>query len=586
MDQLKEKLEPVLRYLFWISAALVLMGSFAVWWLASGKMDTEFASAQSKIESDAQRVQGVQAKLSEHPNPLTAGEMDKLIKGREQEVLDAWTSVYKRQQDILVWPSSLQQDFVNEFKDLIPIETAVEFPTPEEKEKESTLLNRYRYYIKAVLPGIAEIAKTKWTAKIDGSTTGASPYGGGSSGDPGFNASYGGPGGPGGVGGVMPEDGPLVKWETSSQETLMRDLFPWDGGQPTTLDVLYSQENLWILRQLLQIIADVNGNAGQKFQAKIHEINRIAIGSSVPPTAGSISKPSSGPAVGMGAEYGGGGGSELGSSSYSSSSYGSRGPGGESSFGAPGATTDPGDNRYVDATGMPLLAATLRSALISQQPGDAVVAVAKRIPVMMSFKMDQKSIPELIAKCGSAPLMVEVGQVRILPSGTSSSAGGSGGASSGGGGGPSGGSYGGGGYGGSGGGGRGGSGGEGYGGGASEYGGEGGGMTATAAKEQFPMDLDVEIYGTIYIYNPPQKENLGVDKVTEATVIEGQSVLDGRKVDLEPVPVAQPPDLVTPDAVSPPPTGELTPEALPAPTAAQPVDAAPATTPAEAPPVQ
>ena len=74
-----------------------------------------------------------------------------------------------------------------------------------------------------------------------------------------------------------------------------------------------------------------------------------------------------------------------------------------------------------------------------------------------------------------------------------------------------------------------------------------------APKNPFPLDMDVEIYGIIYIYNPPQAEKLGVEKVTENTVIEGTAMIDGRKV--------EEPAAVVPEAV-------MTPEALPPPSAA------------------
>src|SRR5690606_28411967 len=165
----------------------------------------------------------------------------------------------------------------------------------------------------------------------------------------------------------------------------------------------------------------------------------------------------------------------------------------------------PGDNRYVDTQGVPLTASQLRTALSSNSPTDAFMAVAKRVPVMMSFKMDQRAVPELLAACGSAPLMVEVRQVRILPPGAATAAGmGSslmGGSSM-----------------------------PGY----DSYSSDsmmssgltsgydsGGGMGSSGAGsgtgEQFPFDLTVEVYGIIYIYNPPQADALGIEQVTEDT---------------------------------------------------------------------
>ena len=45
-----------------------------------------------------------------------------------------------------------------------------------------------------------------------------------------------------------------------------------------------------------------------------------------------------------------------------------------------------------------------------------------------------------------------------------------------------------------------------------------------ADDSEFPLDMAVEIYGIIYIYNPPDAEKLGVEEVTQDTVID---VVDG-----------------------------------------------------------
>ncbi len=545
MGKLKDKLAPVLKHWFWITTGFVLVGSLAIWWLASGTLISEYQTASSKIESNASLVSGVSGKINEHANPKTHAEMEKLIEARKQAVLEAWTSVYKRQQDILVWPvAELQEDLVSEFRNLTPIELMVEFPTPDEEEKDTSILNRYSYYIKDALPPIAEIAKTKWTAQFD--RAGGSMMGGMYEQDTSMSGFPG--------AGVPLEEGPLVVWNTGSQESLLTDLFPWRGGQPKTLDVLYSQENLWILRQLMEIIASVNGDVGQRFQAKIHEINRLSIGRSVSKVAGKISKPSREGAGMMGGMDGMDMSSGMDMDMMSGGMDDSMMM--DSMGGAALVTVDPGDNRYVDLSGKPLTAAELRSALSSNAPDDAFKAVAKRIPVMMSLKMDQRAIPELVAKCGSARLMVEVGQVRILPAGTSASSGMD----------------------------------DGYGGGgmtgmdmgggmdSSGMGSDmmgggmmGGGMIASPAgpKVPFPLDLDVEIYGIIYIYNPPLEEKLGIKDVTQDTVVEGTAMIDGSKVATEPAAIPATESLPAPTdpaAVETPPTEEP----LPAPGGAVP----------------
>lgn len=562
MDKLKLQLAPVAKHWFWIATGLVLLGSVGVWWIASGDLINQFQANKSKIEADANSVNTVSSKLDEHPNPKTHAEMEKLISASEQAVLDAWTTVYESQQDILVWPvEELTEDFVKEFRDLTPIELKVPFPTPEADEKETSLLNQYRYYIGNVLPGIAEIAKSKWTASFDKSGGGMGAMGGSALMGSG-SESYGGYGsGQPGVTGV--DEGPLVRWDTASQEKLLDDLFPWraSGAPPKTLNVLYSQENLWILRQLMQIIADVNGDVAQRFQAKIHNINRIAIGSSVSTTAGVLTKPAMGAMGGMGdgSMMSGGSYEDMGSSMDMGSSGMSdmRGMGGMEGMAGMGAgvEVDPGDNRYVDVAGKPLLASQLRSALSSNSPDDAKIAVAKRIPIMMSLKMDQRAVPDLIAKCGSAQLMVEVRQVRILPTGASSNmmAGGDMGSGSGGGG---------------------------YGGMAmmeSSGMGAGSGMAmggGTPGNEQFPLDLDVEIYGIIYIYNPPLAEKLGVEQVTEDTVIDGTAMRDGSKVETAPAAAPTPETLPPPSDAVPADGSPVNVDAVPAAPPAQPIDPA------------
>ena len=563
MDKLKLQLAPVAKHWFWIATGLVLLGSLGVWWIASGDLINQFQANKSKIEADANSVNTVSSKLDEHPNPKTHAEMEKLISASEQAVLDAWTTVYESQQDILVWPvEELTEDFVKEFRDLTPIELKVPFPTPEAEEKETSLLNQYRYYIGNVLPGIAEVAKSKWTASFDKSSGGMGAMGGSAMMGSG-SENYGGFGS-GQPGVTAVDEGPLVRWDASSQEKLLDDLFPWrsSGAPPKTLNVLYSQENLWILRQLMQIIADVNGDVAQRFQAKIHNINRIAIGSSVSNTAGMITSPALGAAGGMGdgsSMMSSGSYEDMGSSmSGSMSSSGMSGMDGMSGMGS-GVEVDPGDNRYVDVAGKPLLASQLRSALSSNSPDDAKIAVAKRIPIMMSLKMDQRAVPDLIAKCGSAQLMVEVRQVRILPTGGSSAMTSGGESVSGGGG-----------YGST---------------GMSDSSGMGSsvgmemGGGSTPGNEQFPLDLDVEIYGIIYIYNPPLAEKLGVEQVTEDTVIDGTAMRDGSKVETAAPPTAEalpaPSDAVPADGAS------ANVDAVPAVPPAQPVDpAAPVVDPA------
>ncbi len=183
--------------------------------------------------------------------------------------------------------------------------------------------------------------------------------------------------------------------------------------------------------------------------------------------------------------------------------------GGESST----ALADPADGRYVDEQYQPLKATRLRGSLTSRDPNDALLAVAKRMPVRIRFKIDQRRLNRALAECGNSRLPIEVRQVRInRPAAASSGGGGGGGAAGAGGGfdapaadmpGMA----------------MGGGGGTGFGAPPGLGGGEGmggmfgGGRPGAGSVGDASVDpnlIDVELYGIVYIYNPVNKSQLGL----------------------------------------------------------------------------
>ena len=164
--------------------------------------------------------------------------------------------------------------------------------------------------------------------------------------------------------------------------------------------------------------------------------------------------------------------------------------------------TDLADGRYVDEQYQPLKAARLRGSLTSRDPQDALLAVAKRMPVRMRFKLNQQRLHRVLAECGNSRLPVEIRQVRInRPAAAGGGEGfndmgggmpGGSGAPAGGGGSPPG----------------------VFGGSNDGMGGMfGGGARAGSSVADASIDpnlIDVEIYGVVYIYNPVNKSQLGL----------------------------------------------------------------------------
>ncbi|OYP33139.1 hypothetical protein [Rhodopirellula sp. MGV] len=564
MDQVKEALAVALKYGFWIGSTVVLIGALTVWYLSTSTLDKEIASQISSIQSDFKKVSQYQSQMPAQPNELSHIVMNEMIEERKGEVMAAWENVFDAQRNILTWPTIMKDEFLNEFQYVrdpetgkvdksklkLPFEKYEEFGNTEHENVNPELLRRYERYIGTQLPALAEIPKAKWTADFNKRPS----AGMGMSMGTGMDSGYGdmmasGMSGPatsrGKVDITGTTDEPVVKWSSGSQEALLKDLFPWRGAKnyPSELDVYYSQENLWILKQLLQIVAVVNGDAKQAFEAKIREIKSLAIGKSVSFTEGTMSEPGSRISAGGMGGYGSMGSSEAYGSGMMDSMGGMGGEGAGYGMASDVAAVDPGDGRYVNTAFEPIDASSLRGAFSSNDPSQVAIAVAKRIPVTLKLQMEQQSIPALLAACGNAPLMVDVYQVRIMPKGKSSTAtGGMGGGmgmdmgmsgmsgmeSMG----------------------------MGMDMGMSGMGSGGGAAVAGGADEEFPTDLDVEIYGLIYFWNPPSDEALGVDKLkdqAEITIDASAEVIDDLPNPSATTPAADtvPPTVTTPGTGTP-----------------------------------
>ena len=254
---------------------------------------------------------------------------------------------------------------------------------------------------------------------------------------PGMGGMSGGPmaGGPGGGSELLTAEGKpiVVEWSTANQAALQAISMNWTS--PTTLQVLYAQEDLWVLRALMLIIKATNGDADAQYNAAVKEIVSIDLGAMAPgfKLTGQ---------VGAGGAQGGmmSGGMMSGGMMSGGMMSGGMMSGGMMSrwhdvrrhdvrrhdvrrhasgtapgvppAGASGGTTassdgsmagggiDPANGRYVDDKNESLTGERLRSAIKSDQPADAFLAVAKRMPMRMRVRMNVLKLPLF---CASFP---------------------------------------------------------------------------------------------------------------------------------------------------------------------------------------
>ncbi len=561
MDKLKEQLAVVKEHSFWILCGGILLVSVVSWYMSTNHLQQQQKKYKGEIETAVSTLNAVKS-TPDHPNDSTNKGMDGVMQKFGEDVYQAWTQLAAHQEQVFIWGGIFGTDgeFQKEVRPLRPIETKV-----DEASTAINLDNRrlYRDYIDDEIPKLADIILAKWQVDAQslggaggapgaaGGAAGGAP-GGGLSGPMGGIGPMGGgagmPGMPGGQGSAAKDDDPnvVVIWDEANQKEITQVHFGMamnSNASPSTLEVLYAQEDLWVFQNLMGIVKATNGDATRKHEAAIKYIQYLRIGRSAGDVAGQVimaGKANSGSnnmmegggaapggAAGMMGAGGMGAGDAAGMMGAGGMGPAAGGPGmpaggaaGAGGAGAQVATTAASD-RYVDLSYASIKDINrLRNALkgSSSKTEDMLLAVAKRMPVRMQFTMDQRKLTTLLAECGNSKLPVEVRQVRINR-GTASSLGGGGGMAGGGGGmmGGAGGMMGG-------------AAGGGMMPGAPAGGGEGGGTggmmgmggmmggagggsrpaTGIASSKEDPNEISVEIYGIVYIYNPPERKLLGL----------------------------------------------------------------------------
>ncbi|MBT4692765.1 MAG: hypothetical protein HOB73_05435 [Planctomycetaceae bacterium] len=522
-------MEDIKKHLFWGVSGVVVLTISIMWFLAIGSLNEERTNNESRISSTFSNLKEI-TDLGNHPNAKFDEGMNIILSTVKTDIHKTWQDKYNVQKQSLNWPvgpDQLDRITANYFEPLAPIELRVEMdgvinPLNNSVKTEISQIARSKYkdFTSIYLPTLADIVDARW---------GSDPDAGNGFGD----ASA----GEGGAADTATVNDHLVLWKESNQKSLA-SRFSWAGSVPTTLEILYAQEDLWVLNQWLKIIADMNKTADAAYNAKVTNIIGIDLaknGAFSGPTGVDLAKEAilsggkvaGGDAGGMGDDMGGMDGMMGGMGGMMGGMEGTGGPdgggeggGGESGGDAGGGTgaaepsSDPGDLRYVDDTYQPLAISELRTALNITTKSRNVrpeLAIAKRYPTRIRLTIDLRFLHQFLAACGNAELSIEVLQVRInAPSGMNKGGGDSGamGGAMGGAmdGGMSEGDMGGamGGMGGA----MGGMGGA-MGGMGGATGGMGGGIASQIPTMQY--HVEVEIYGIVHIYNPVNLAALGID---------------------------------------------------------------------------
>jgi hypothetical protein len=455
MDQVRMAIGQLVKYHFWILCVVVVGFGITGWYIATGGLDAESKKNADQIKAQETAITQV-LKIQDHPNAEFAKGMEEMIHRYAVGVGLGWRERYRQQEKLLVWPKRLGTAFHQQVNTLRPIEEKVGFDEAkgyvDKDEIPVKYREIYRNFIVDELPELAKIIGAKWYASFDdaastgssGRTTsgGKSPYsspGGKSSRPPGMSGSSSPyrttgrgdmPGKGSGKPGETTEevDNSIVFWTAENQREILEQHFKFaaETATPHTLDVLYAQEDLWVLEAILRVIERTNAGADANYNAAIKEIESIEMGRTVRGRMGKVSQvqdplstanPNGGaPGVMPGVVPGVTPGDSTTTSSTTTTMAPTAMPGsvpGSTTSGTPTGPLDPALGRYVDIDYNPLPPKSLRAARTTDDPALAIYSVAKRMPVRLRLRMDQRRLNDLLAECGNSSLPIEVRQVRI-----------------------------------------------------------------------------------------------------------------------------------------------------------------------------
>ncbi len=474
MDQLAPAIKWIKKNVFWLCCGFLSIAMIAMWFVASGVLATETKKNTTDVKTNVSTANSILTVKPDdieeggaHPNDVSENGMKQELSDTIDSIIEAWTIRKKAQDGILVWPKVIpNSQFVNFFGQYNPPET---FPEKWNSGLQTQqMLELYRTKIPEQMAYLCgdDVLRTRW--KYDPANLNQSPTSAGSSdedeGDDEVDSGLGGFGGgvaaglgagrgAGGfgsaAGGMANAAAPIdwnkyaVRWSDKNQDLWWAKLTMFqgrDGNQfvdPTPLQCYMLQQDLWLLEAMFRIIREVNGDSNANDLSPIKTIDHVVFGREVGGKLGELTPPDQRLAGKARTESALGGGVDFGSDEdygdedydddeddYSSilsgggggkmSGMSGAGMGGDGSVSLAAGSSVPYHNLYVDVNFEPLPADVVKQVITSQElPEENLeLIVAKRIPVRIALRMDERRIGDFMAACANSPFAFEIQQIR------------------------------------------------------------------------------------------------------------------------------------------------------------------------------
>ena len=434
MVQIPESIRPyaesVVKYHFWILAAIVPLLLIPAVFAASGVLDKSITAKRSEIDGHLSSLQQIKVE-TEHPNGKWVKTVEERTAAVRSDLLTEWKSFWESQAPLRVWSEDpLGKDFVS----------AVTATRPgKQPSLPRAMLERYQDRVRALVRQLPPRMGATEMMEGDAGGFGSRP---GPSKDRQPRRPARGREGLGEMGNLEARD-PFV-WEPADQQRVYQS-FEW-VERPSTTQVLLAQEEIWIYELFCDAIRDLNAGETEPAKVAISTVQELAIGYSAaedkPGGQGEsrvLQKAAGG--LGLDAAMGGEAGMEarepgmmepgmeggmggqrpshprfMGTSGGGEDRRGSRMPMGpmegmEGEGMETAAVVSPEEALrqwiYVDFTGKPLLASELATAPDAQ--------LLHLMPFTLRLTMDQRKIDQLLAELATMEIPIDVRQLRLNP---------------------------------------------------------------------------------------------------------------------------------------------------------------------------
>jgi hypothetical protein len=419
MDKIRPVIQWFTRNRFWVTCVLVSVISVATWYMAWTAIDKQREDRASKLKQKNSSIENVityevpagvgEEMLRLHPNKATVKGMQERIDTSAEAAVAAWRERYNKQRDLLQFPDVLPPHIRDPLANHEPMEKPLEQELLDETQRDT-----FREEIPKYMPTLAAKIQTSWVYDARGNRLNDAEVEGNRNRD-GKSRT-----------GSTSITSDLVVWDEKNQELWNSKTTEFAGfngntdtaqNRPTSQQMLALCQDLWILGGIFDVIAEVNEGFTANDLAPIERVDHVLVGADADNNdLGSLTEYSYQPPstkLPTAQKKKGGLRDSRQMRREANAQRSSKAAKRSASFDE-SASSSPFHGRYVDRDYSQLNEKEITNVITADKLSEqSYLAVAKRVPVRIAVKMDERRVNDFLAAAANSPFAFEIRQVRI-----------------------------------------------------------------------------------------------------------------------------------------------------------------------------